>query len=373
MARGTRRDPAAFARGLSLPIAAFVASRVVIALSIAATLLLRPGLTFRQAVTAWDVGWYVTVASGGYPAHAAMHNGRVGQSVHAFFPLFPLLERWLAHYTSLSLLSAGIVIALLGGAVSAVLLRWLIATISGDEVADRAVVFFCFFPSSFILFIGYSEAVMLPFAMGCLIALIRRRWVLAGLCAAVATAARPNALALCLACLFASLVAIRNDRAWRSLVAPLLSGGGLLAFMAFLWARTGDPMVVWKAQRYGWEQRIDFGHTTLTRLFDVLHRPFDVNVVVSALSVVFVIVAVVLLLQWRPPGVLIVYALFVIGVPLASAAISSRPRFALTAFPLIAAVAWRARGAAFAVVVATSGALLAALTIVTLGSLAATP
>lgn len=59
--------------------------------------------------------------------------------------------------------------------------------------------------------------------------------------------------------------------------------------------------------------------------------------------------------------------------PLLSAMFSSRPRFAMTAFPLLAAVASKARPAVFHAVIGCSAVLLGALTILTVATDAATP
>src|SRR5207253_1167110 len=121
-------------------------------------------------------------------------------------------------------------------------LLWrLLARIWGREVADRGTALFCFFPGSFVLSMVYSEPLMLALAIGCLLALLDRRWLVAGVLAGLATGVRPNAVALVAACAWAAAVAIVKRREWRALVAPLLAPAGLVAFFAFLWARTGRP------------------------------------------------------------------------------------------------------------------------------------
>ena len=74
-----------------------------------------------------------------------------------------------------------------------------------------------------MLSFAYTEALLLVFAMACLWCLMEERWVLAGVLAAFGTATRPNGLALVLACAVASFLAIRSERDWKSLAAPLLA------------------------------------------------------------------------------------------------------------------------------------------------------
>jgi len=353
--------------------ALYVVSRLAVLLAFGVAMIVREGVTFRALLAPWDVGWYVTIASFGYPADIPIVDGEVGQNATAFFPLYPLAIRWVDEVTPLDGVGAAVWLAVVGG-LAAVLLLWaLVREVEGPEVAGRSAALFVFFPASFVFLIGYSEGVMLPFAIGCLLALLRRQWVAAGLLSALATLARPNAVALCLACAWAAFVAIRERGEWRSVAAPLLSPLGAVAFTVFLWIRTGDPLVSLKTQRYGWGQRVDFGAKTLESATNALDRPIDVNYVVSTLAVLFVIGGIVLMVRWRPPAIFWIYTVVVIGPVLLSATISSRPRFAMTAFPLLIAYARSARGMAWSALLATSGVLLGALTLLTITTLAATP
>ncbi|MDP9441003.1 MAG: hypothetical protein M3P34_02225 [Actinomycetota bacterium] len=104
---------------------------------------------------------------------------------------------------------------LVAGAVATALI-WMVVREPGDlRLADRTAAFFCFFPASFVLSVPYSEGLMLSFGAGCLLALLRRRWIVGGIRAGLATANRPNAVALCVACAWAAFVAIRERREWR--------------------------------------------------------------------------------------------------------------------------------------------------------------
>ena len=69
----------------------------------------------------------------------------------------------------------------------------------GERVAKRAIVLCALFPGSFVLSFAYSEALMLVLAAACLLMLADREWVAAGVFAALATATRPNGLALVVA------------------------------------------------------------------------------------------------------------------------------------------------------------------------------
>ena len=98
------------------------------------------------------------------------------------------------------------------------------------EVAARAMMMFAVFPGSFVLSFAYSEAALIALCAACLLLLLLdERWVLAGLVGALATATRPNGVAIVVACAVASFIAIRQRRDWTSLAAPLLSPIGFVA------------------------------------------------------------------------------------------------------------------------------------------------
>ena len=86
------------------------------------------------------------------------------------------------------------------GAAAIFLLGVLARRLYGQQVAAKAMVLGAMFPGSFVLSFAYTEALLLVLAMGCLWCLMSKRWVAAGLLAALGTATRPNGLALVLAC-----------------------------------------------------------------------------------------------------------------------------------------------------------------------------
>jgi hypothetical protein len=358
-------------RGSFFSVAVFLASRAVVLVSMGVAGVVQEDLPLRRALTCWDGGWYLQIAELGY-ARGLPPTGAPPNSNLAFFPLFPVLVRALSA-GGLSPFRTAVLLNLVLGTGAAVAV-WHLARLLGDgPFADRAVSLFAFFPATFVLTLTYSEPTMLLLAALCLHALVRHRWVLAGAAAAVATASRPNAVALCVACAVGAALAIWQRRDWRALVAPALSPLGLVAFFAFLGHHTGDFLIWSKAQRNGWGQGFDGGLAMVRAgLHQLQHPGSDLNEVTAAVSLAVVVAAAVLLVRWRPPAVLTAYAAVVIALGYLSPALSSRPRFALTAFPLLLAVAHRTRRS-FPVVLGTSAVLLGAFTIISVSTLAITP
>lgn len=316
----------------------------------------------------WDSGWYVIVARDGYYHYIPVsETGEAKASALAFFPLFPLLMRWFSAVTSLGYLTSGVLLAnAFGGAAMTALWRFT-RSLTSSDVADRTVVLASFFPAAFVLSMAYTESLALLLAVGCIAALLRQHWLLAGVLAGVASGVRLSGLALGAACLWMAIDAIRQRREWRALVAPALAPIGTIAFFGFLHYRVGSFWAVVRVEREGWRQRMDGGVVhEIIHLFDHPYGRIDWQLALAGL--VFIIITGWLLWRWRPPGTFGVLAVFVVATllpTLLSSELGPRPRFALAAFPLFIALARKLQGIAFAVVVATSGALLAAHAVLT--------
>lgn len=362
-------------RQLAVPVAIFLASRLVTLAVLHAARLVTPQ-PLAALVTKWDGQHYVTIITQGYPATPPQGSGGTAQTVHAFFPGYPLLVRGLRSLTGMAAIPAAVAVSIMLATVAAALI-WLLARDLTDEaVATRAVALFSFFPASFVLGMAYSEAVFLAFAAGCLLALHRRQWLIAGLAAAAAGATRPTGLVLALCCLWAAMAAVRRRREWLALAAPLLAPLGFVAWSVFLEVHTGSGTAWLRSHERGWNQGFDLGVNTavyIGRFMAAPLRNFNLTVAVPTLAVLAV--GLVLLWRWRPrpPVIIFIYTLGIVVPAVASAVLISTPRFVLSAFPLHIAVARSLTGNAFAVVLAVSAATMAMLMMVALLTFSLTP
>jgi hypothetical protein len=346
------------------PLLVYAVSRVVVLAGVVAAVRRHGGLGLVEALGAWDGRWYTELATNGYPTVVPREFTRADPI--AFFPLFPMLMRGLAAATGLSELAAGAALATVFGAVATVLLWRFVERLSDQATADRAAALFAFFPASFVLSLAYAEGLALVFAIACLWALLERRWVIAGVAAALATATRPNMAVLGLCCAWAAVGAYRERRELEAFAAPALAPVGMLAFFGYLWAHTGEPLAWLMAQRYGWGERFDFGyHAMLEVVILALGRQTtDWGSVANVSALAFALGAGLLMWRWRPPAELVIYAVGVVVMAGMSQSLHTRPRFVMTAFPLIVAVAVSLRGWWFALALAVSTTLLAVMTVV---------
>lgn len=320
-----------------------------------------PGKTMPAALLSWDAHWFYKAINNGYPHVAVSGHGPEAQNTIAFFPLYRMFARGVSDLTGWSALGAGVAVSLTFGAISAVLLWKLAERLVGRKAADRTVALFCFFPASFLLLTLYSEPVMLAFSIGCLLALLQRRWVLAGVCAAFATAARPNAIVLVACCAWAAGRAIWKDREWRSLAAPILAPGGVLAYFTFLWHHTGD-FFAWQHVEYaGWGYSDADRLTAFKSLKFLVHEPLtDMNNLMTAIAFVVAVVGLIMLIQWKPPAEMTILAVGVCLIAFGMGGPASKLRYVMTAFPLaIAAGRWARTELRFSLLLATSAVGLA--------------
>jgi len=373
-------------RPLLRPLALFAASRVLVLLASGAGAFLASaggrqvgdgpwprvdstGSGAWDGLLRWDSAWYLSVATDGY-ADTALDE-RI-----AFFPLLPGLIRGVMLVTGMAPTTAGLLVATVAGAVATVLVWVLGRRLAGAPAADRMAALFAFFPGSFALSMVYADGLLLVFALATLLALDSRRWVWAGIFAALASATRPNAVAVGAACAFAAFVAVRQERDWRALLAPALAPLGILAFFGHLYRVTGDPFAWFTAQREVWGERID-PTAQLDRVGVLIDDPSSplgaLNTWLPVVGVVVMVVGFVLLWRWRPGGALVTYAVVASALVLTSATIGARPRMVLATFPLVMALAYGARDVWFAVLLATSAGCLGVLTVLTVASSLATP
>ncbi|SDH72674.1 Mannosyltransferase (PIG-V) [Sinosporangium album] len=166
----------------------------------------------------WDVRKLEWIAAHGYGSDPASP---------AFFPGQPLALR-VVGFAVPNLTVAGVVLSFVAGAVAVVALSRLADREGGEGTGPVAVLALVLAPTAVFLFVGYSEALFLAFAIPAWLAARQRRWMWAGLLGAGASCVRITGLFLALA-LIVEFFTARPRRAgaeartWRGAAAPRLS------------------------------------------------------------------------------------------------------------------------------------------------------
>jgi hypothetical protein len=301
---------------------------------------LRPVL---DVLTSWDGRWYIEIILKGYPRQVPPDvTYDMLEARAAFFPLYPLAVRAFDVIVPGGQVTAALVLNFLLGAAFLFLVGLLAREIFDLEVAERSMVLMALFPGSFVLSFAYTEALLLVLAAGCMLCLLRRQWLLAGVLAALGTATRPNGLALVAACVVAAVLAVKDRREWRSLVAVALAPIGFIGFQWWVGWHAGEAGVWFRVQSEAWGEGASFGLTAITNTVDAFAHPLTSPTdTITAASFVTMLVLLWFATRERLPWPMVAYAASVLFLMLMPSTVTARPRFLYTAFPLlISAAAW---------------------------------
>ncbi|WP_406862855.1 hypothetical protein ABZO31_21480 [Streptomyces sp. HUAS MG47] len=308
----------------------------------------------------WDAVWYVRIAEHGYGYEVTLPNGDVHSDL-AFFPLFPALERALAAVSPFDAATAGLVLAWVAAFAAAWGIYAVGAQVAGRPAGIALAVLWGVYPTAFVQSMAYTESLFTALAAWSLHAVLRDRWVLAGLLCSLAGLTRPSAAALVAAIGITAVVTVVRERRLRLPVAAgaLLAPLGWFVYVVYVGVRRGSVTAYFDVQA-AWGNSID-GGVALAR-FIADQPPLAALGLCAALALVAWVL--VLCVRQRQPLPLLVYTIAVVVISLIGAAyFGSRPRLMMPAFGLLlpAAVALvrlpvRGRVAVVAVLALASGA-----------------
>ena len=308
-----------------------------------------------------DAGFYLGIAEHGYAWTLHAPHSAVSQSGWAaFFPLFPMAIRVVGVLIFGHYLTAALIVVVASGAASALGVWALAARVCDRRVADRAVVLYCLFPGAMTFGMLYSEPLGIALSAAALLALLSRRWVLAGLCGALCTAERPDLVVIAAVMGLAALHAIWTRREWRALLAPALAPLGLLAFFGYLGHRYRDYAFWFQEEQKGWGAHFDGGAHTLRVLFwqvpGISQYPLY-NVLIIAVTV-FTVVGIGLMIAARLPVPVTLFSILLFVAVVTASTPGVKPRLVWTAFPIFIGAAAKLPRVIFWPVVIVSAAAL---------------
>jgi len=350
------------------PFWTFVAIRVAFWLATALTLLWAPAYgsavaperawgplsdVFFGTFDHWDAQWFLHIARDGYNPTSA-----------AFFPLYPLL----LHLVGSSLVF-GTLLSLVAAGLGAAAVARIAEPVVGSEGARDSVLVLALFPTAFVFTSLYSDGLFLCLSAASFLAAQRERPWLAGIAGGLAVATRPVGLAL-LPALVYLLWPHRMRNAWQ--LAPLLLLPAALAGFAFyLDRKLDDPWAfrhaqvdwhrnaatlgpvggLWDALRDGWHSSLQIlRHLPRDQGGAEGLAPTDQLAFWNAVHPVVLAVALALTwVAWRRLGPAFgLYSIATLGVVLSYPSngfpLVSLPRFVMTDFPILIAIAALVQG-----------------------------
>jgi hypothetical protein len=285
---------------------------------------------------AFDGSFYERIAEHGY-AVAVWYS---------WFPGLPVAMDAIAWIPGIGVPRAGVVVTTIAGLVAAGGLVNLGMRLTGDRrVSLLMVALWGVAPGAFVLSMTYSEALFCALAVWALVAVVDRRWVLAGVLTLLAGTVHSTALALIAALEVAALIALiqtprdrwRSLSSWRPLAAAIIAPLGLLGYWAYVAVSQGH-VSAWLTDEKSDNMEFDWGAGTMRTIWSALLQGSNPYVLVIA----FVLIAELVLTLWtlteRMPAYLYVYtlgvAILALGPGMGSHYIQSKPRFLLPAFLL---------------------------------------
>jgi hypothetical protein len=167
-----------------------------------------------HVIEAWDGNRYLIIAAHGY---AYVPGNLRRDSLFAWFPGYPGVIDAIAWIPGVGPVRAAFALTIASGLVAAWGLARLVVLVTGDSrVALITVALWALAPGTIVLVMLYPEAMFCALAAWSLVALVERRWLTAGLLAALSGTVRLSASALAVAIAAAALPARVRWPRWSS-------------------------------------------------------------------------------------------------------------------------------------------------------------
>jgi hypothetical protein len=283
----------------------------------------------------WDVLNYAIISEEWYDSEHFI----------VWFPAMPAIM-WAGSQLGIAPWLSGTVVVL---AFAAVLtgLFYALARLDFDARTSRdATLFLLVYPSSFFLFIPYTESVFLVLVVASLYLARTGHWAAACIVAGVASAVRLPGVFLAPA-LAVEYLHQRNWR-WREIrpdIAWLVAApAGCAAYMLFLWAKFDDLLAYFHAQRDFYREetiRTRGGFHFVPSVIDEVRVIFTtpslsegVQNAAGLLGVIVLVIAFALMLRYRFRASYLVFAALAGFTPLETGRLESMNRYIIAAFPV---------------------------------------
>lgn len=285
-------------------------------------------------LTKWDAQYYLAIAESGYFDADLGTDVPVHERTLAFFPGFPALVRLLHDVTGLDFPVAAMLVNVVAGtAMTAGAMA--IAARMGAGLSGRigAGILVSCAPMAITFSMPYSEALFGALAFWALLALMDRRWWLAGILILACGFTRLTAVALIAVFLVVVLLHARRD--WRAWAALALTPWSIFGYVIYASIPTWDAGGYFGIQEQGWSSGVDLGRATVTWVWEVLTTSDEAGYLLSV--GVMVASGIALAAAWRrvPWEVWLFSAALMATVLLSDGIMHSRPRLLMPAVILL--------------------------------------
>ncbi|MDQ4098295.1 MAG: hypothetical protein M3144_10560 [Actinomycetota bacterium] len=210
----------------------------------------------------WDTSWYLSIAEDGYasvPLQGPFAN-------YAFFPLYPLLARWVGWFFGGPFIG-GLVVSNVAFLMACVFLYRLVARDADTSTARRTVTYLFAAPGAFLFSAMLTESTFLALSVMCFYFARTNRWWAVGLLGFLLALSRaPGVLvAIPLLWMYGKQRGLSLRRAQPDVLWLALFPAGLIVFMAVNEAVTGDALAFTQIQITAWGHRLQDPLSSLWR------------------------------------------------------------------------------------------------------------
>lgn len=267
----------------------------------------------------------------------------------AFFPLYPLIIRYLSYVLPII---APFFIAMavsLTSFICALVLLYRMEAKLDKGAAGNLILLYLAFPTAFFFMAVYTEGLFLFLSVLAYYLAMEKRWLASAVVIALASATRLVGIFLIIPLIW-EYFSSGQKRPAVAAGAIGVSSLGLLSYMAFLYGRTGDALRFFHVQSAFGAGRSSGNIILLPQvlwrygkiIFTAFLQPTPVSYAVTILELAVTgLAAWVLWMAWkiRLNRGLFLYAFVSLLIPTLTGTLSSMPRYVLAAFPLFVAAA----------------------------------
>jgi Gpi18-like mannosyltransferase len=267
----------------------------------------------------WDTYWYMDIAVNGYSPTKNLDN----QANYAFFPLYPLLMKFLSIIFG-DIYISGFIISNICLLISCIFLFNLVELDESRDIARRSVRYLFLFPTAYILSAVLTESLFLSLVLACFYYARKEDWFLVGLSGFFLSLTRSIGVFIFIPLLYEYL---KSKRTNRDIFYLLLIPFGLLIFMIQNYYLTGDFLAFLHIQT-AWDRSLANPLSVIYEGFTSSKiDPFFLSIFTAiCLSMLIVYYNKIRVSYW-------IYCALCLIIPLSSG-LYSMPRFALVGFPL---------------------------------------
>ncbi len=292
--------------------------------------------SFMTIFSRWDSQWYLSIAQNGYGFEKISHGRTL--SNEAFFPLFPLLERFIHSLTHLNYVGAGVLISSLSGIWAAAMIYLVVRGLASKETALLTVILWSIYPLSFVDTLAYTETLFTALAATAIYFWQRDQMKSSALAALLAGMTRPSGLAIALAISLSALyMVIKNPSVRKNLdyyFAIIVPPLGWLGYIFYL-AQKRNSLIAYFSIQSHWGNGFDGGKVFVKWIRDFLISDKWLLGILILISCAILLLALKRLFEITDVPAILIYTTMLVALSLTTQGyFGSKPRYLLPAFPL---------------------------------------